>query len=74
MHITLTLLRAWRILNVTVYDPLRDDSQQITYKVSEHELITITSSEVDWAHVLSSKMEKQRGKLLITGSIPSTSS
>ncbi|KAF7166678.1 hypothetical protein CNMCM6106_002394 [Aspergillus hiratsukae] len=54
------------ILNVTVYDPLGDNSPQKTHKVGEHELITITHSEVDWAHVLSSEMEKQRGKLLVT--------
>jgi hypothetical protein len=45
----------------------------MTHKVGEHELIAITSGEVDWADVLSSEMEKQRGKLLVTGSVPSTS-
>jgi hypothetical protein len=59
-----------QILNVTVYDPLGNNSPQKTHKVGKHELITITHSEVDWAHVLSSEMEKQRGKLLVTGSVP----
>jgi hypothetical protein len=58
------------MLEVIVYDPLKTSSVEQSHTFGEHELITMIEGEANWEERFQLELEKQRGRLLVTGNVP----
>ncbi|KAB8226968.1 ferric reductase family protein [Aspergillus alliaceus] len=58
------------MLEVMVYDPSSVDNLQEPRKIGHHDLIAFYGGKVEWKEVLSAEMQRQSGKLLVTGQFP----